>query len=137
MVRTAPSIFKKIPEQERSALLEAIKGRKYWKVSEDNRNYAYTVALSRARIASPAGYYVMTSAFGRIQVPVEVSKYCRRYRVLLVDLKNRLGICVLTWMAFERIMRTHSRLVEWTAVDGMLPAYINSQTLRTLEREAL
>ncbi|MGQ9781451.1 MAG: hypothetical protein ACUVQ8_04255 [Nitrososphaeria archaeon] len=136
MAKGVPSIFRKIPAEEKSALVEAIKGRKYWKISEDNKDYVYTVALSRARIMAPVGYYVKTSAFGRIQALPEVSKYCRRYRVLLVDLKGRLAVSVLTWMAFKKVMEAYEGQIERLLVERRLPFYINSRTLSEISKSS-
>lgn len=132
MDRDVPSIFKKIPKKEKANLIEAIKGKKYWNISEGNKNYVYAVALSRARNVAPRGYYVKTSVFGKVEVIPEAAKYCRRYRILLIDVKAGTAFSVLTWMAFRTIMMKYSEVIEALVKDGKTPTYINRQTLRQL-----
>ena len=132
MRRETPSVFKKIPKKERSDLIAAIKGKKYWNVSEEDRNYVYVVALSRAREKAPVGYYAKTSALGKIQVIPEAAKYCRKYRILILDLENRAAFSVLTWMAFTRIMRRNDELVKTLIKNRLTPPYINRKVLREL-----
>lgn len=137
MKREKPSVFKKIPKKERSDLIAAIKGKKYWNVSEEDRNYVYVVALSRAREKAPVGYYAKTSALGKVQVIPEAAKYCRKYRILILDLENRAAFSVLTWMAFTRIMRRNNELVKTLIKSGLTPPYINRKVLRELSEKTL
>ena len=135
MKRDTASVFEKISKKERSNLLQAIKGKKYWNISEGNHEYVYAVSLSRARISAPSGYYANTSAFGRIQVVPKAAKYCRKYRVLLINLKSKIAYSTLTWMSFTTIMKKHSSLIENLVQNDKIPPYINSRILHELVSE--
>jgi hypothetical protein len=132
MRKNIPSIFEKIPKKERYNLLQAIKGKKYWNISERNHEYVYVVSLSRARISAPSGYYANTSAFGRVQVIPNAAKYCRKYRVLLINLRLKIAYSTLTWMSFTTIIKKHSGLIEDLVQEEKIPPYINNRILHHL-----
>jgi len=137
MGRETPSIFKKIPRKEESDLVEAIRGKKYWNISEENKNYVYVVALSRARELAPIGYYAKTSALGKVQVIPEAAKYCRKYRILLVDIETQTAFSVLTWMVFRRIMKKNDKLMNMFIKKRRIPPYINRKILREFSKKVL
>lgn len=98
------SIFKGLTRREAEDLINAVKSNKYWKVNPGDRDFICVVALSRARIKSRRGMYAKATHLGRVEVSKEAAKFCRKWRILLVDTKRMLAISVLTWRAFNRIV---------------------------------
>jgi hypothetical protein len=119
-----PSIRRRIGEDEWMDVNGAIRGDKYWNVAEGRRDYVYTVALSRARKVAPGGMLVRATGVGRALAPEPLARFCRRYRVLLVESRTGTVKSVLTWSAFRELMANPDAVT--SALDGgSLPRYIN------------
>jgi len=132
MGKSKPSVFSKLSRNDRENLSGAIKGKKYWKISEDSTRFVYVIALSRARIRSPLGFLVETSAFGRVQVVPEAAKFSRKYRVLLLELTTKVAFSTITWTAFTTIMKKYSGEMSVLAKNGKVPPYVNRRILKTI-----
>lgn len=132
MRKSRPSVFSKLSRNDRENLSGAIRGKKYWKISEDSTKFVYVIALSRARIRSPLGFLVETSAFRRVQVVPEAAKFSRKYRVLLLDLTTRVAFSAITWTAFTMIMKKYSKDMGVLAQNGKFPPYVNRRILKTI-----
>jgi len=126
------SLLKRLKEKDRRNLIEAVKGDKYWNILPLDRSFVYVVALSRARVRGEEGFYARATALERVLLPAEIAKFCRKHRVLLVDVSNRRAVCVLTWRAFTKIMKRHGEKVHEALSEGVLPPYINNRILRKL-----
>jgi len=98
------SVFKGLTRREAEDLANAVKHNKYWRISPGNRDFICVVALSRARVKSRRGMYAKATYLGRVEVSKDAARFCRKWRVLLVDARRMLAVSVLTWRAFNRIV---------------------------------
>lgn len=124
------SIFKHLTRRETEDLLNAVKHDKYWKVNLENKDLIFVVALSRAKIKSRRGMYVKATYVKRVEVVKDAAKFCRKWRVLLIDRKRMLAVSVLTWKAFNKIFsKRMGPLLSFMFSHGRLPPYINKYVL--------
>jgi len=135
MNKKTPSVYRDISERQRVNLKAAIEGNKYWNISEGNSDYVYVVALSRARTKAPLGFYARTSFFKRVQVVPEAAKYCRKYRVLLVEVKTMVAYKVITWNAFYKLMKIHNEKILPLLLERNSPYYINNKVLAWMKEK--
>ncbi|MCX8189012.1 MAG: hypothetical protein N3F64_04820 [Nitrososphaeria archaeon] len=126
MAKRSSSLFKRISQKDIENIREAIKAKKYWKLDDTK---IYTVILSRARIKVKDNFLVKTSSHGRVEVLPKPAKYCRRYRILIYDVQKNLGLSVVTWNVFTKIMKKYNSLILALSNSGLLPSYINMRTL--------
>ncbi|MBO3800151.1 MAG: hypothetical protein FGF52_03765 [Candidatus Brockarchaeota archaeon] len=124
------SIFRSLTRKEAEDLINAVKHDKYWKVSPEDRDFIFVVVLSRARIKSRRGMYAKATHFRRIEVVKEAARFCRRWRILLVDKRRMLAVSVLTWRAFNKIVSKRvGPIVRFILLHSTLPPYINEKAL--------
>lgn len=124
------SIFRQLRRREREDLITAVKGNKYWKATSSNKDFIYVIALTRARVRTNEGFRARVTFLREAIMPRDVAKFCRRYRVLLVNRRTSIASCVITWKAFLRIIRNYSEdIYRMLTVDGGLPPYINIRVL--------
>ncbi|MEM3322377.1 MAG: hypothetical protein QXY02_05435, partial [Conexivisphaerales archaeon] len=100
-----------------------------WKVSEGGKGLIFAVALDRARTPAFKGRYVKVTGFGRVVARDQVAKFCRKYRILLVDTKRMEVVSVLTWNAFRRLMGKHGEHITTLVNQGKMPCYVNESNL--------
>lgn len=124
-MRKRPSIYNELRRRDLENLLEAIRHDKYWRVYPGDSRFFYTVILSRARTPSPRGRLVRVTGFGQLVAAGEAARFCRKYRVGIVDSRARALISVLTWRAFSWIMRNCASGIYAKLSSGSLPSYIN------------
>jgi len=127
-VMDGPSVRRRVGENDWNDIEGAIGGDKYWNVAEGRRDYVYALALSRARIPAPGGRYVRATGFGRVIAPESTARFCRKYRVLLVESRRRIVVSVLTWNAFREAMANPDRILS-ALESGSLPRYINYRVI--------
>jgi hypothetical protein len=124
------SIFKFLTRREAEDLINAVRDDKYWKVSPENKDFIFVVALSRARIRSRRGMYAKATHVKRVEVIKEAAGFCRRWRVLLVDKRRMLAVSVLTWRAFNKIVsKGMEYVIRFILLHGTFPPYINEKVL--------
>ncbi|MEM3191127.1 MAG: hypothetical protein QXV17_10010 [Candidatus Micrarchaeaceae archaeon] len=126
-----PSILGRISKKDGENLNAAIKSDKYWKVSE-GKGLIFAVALDRARIPAFEGRYVKATGFGRVVARDQVAKFCRKYRILLVDTKRMEAVSVLTWNAFRRLIGKHGEHITTLVNQGKMPCYVNESNLNSV-----
>lgn len=132
MARRTPSLFRRLAEKDVENIREAVKAKKYWKLDGEK---IYTIALSRARIRIGNMHIVRTASHGKVNVLREPAKYCRKYRILVLDTRDNVVKSVLTWAAFTEVMKKYSEMILRLAESDMLPAYINIRTLIRLKKK--
>jgi len=132
MRRHTSSLFRRLAEKDVENIREAVKAKKYWKLDGEK---VYTISLSRARIRVGKVHVVRTASHGKVNVLPEPAKYCRKYRILVLDTRENVVKSVLTWTAFTEVMRKHSEMILRLAESNMLPPYINIRTLLKLKKE--
>jgi len=135
MRKRKPKIMERISLKDRENLVGAIKGNKYWDVSKEDKKYAYVVALTRARERSPIGFYAKATGFGKVQVIKDAAKYCRKYRILVLDSKELVAYSVFTWTAFTLAVKKYSKQIRKLLEENKLPCYVNIKILKKLMRE--
>ncbi len=124
------SIFRSLTRREAEDLINAVKHDKYWKVSPKDKDFIFVVALSRARVKSRRGMYAKATHVKRVEVIKEAAKFCRRWRILLVDKRRMLAVSVLTWRAFNKIVsKGMGSIIRFILLHGTLPPYINEKAL--------
>lgn len=124
------SIFRGLTEREAEDLVNAVKHNKYWRIDAGNRDFICVVALSRARVGSRRGMYVRATHLGRVEVSKDAARFCRKWRVLLVDARRMLAVSVLTWKAFNRIVSEGlGSTVCSMLISGRVPAYFNTSSV--------
>ncbi|MDP8023670.1 MAG: hypothetical protein ACP5LF_03860 [Nitrososphaeria archaeon] len=126
-----PSFFNKISDKDVYNITNAIKADKYWKISENDRRYYYAVILSRGRTPSFKGRFVKVTGFKAVEADDRVAWFCRKYRVGIVDAREKKLICVLTWTAFKKLMHEGDRILK-LVLDSKLPPYINEKIAEKL-----
>ena len=126
-----PSIRRRIGEDEWIEMNGAIRGDKYWNVAEGRRDHVYAVALSRARRVAPGGMLVRATGVGRALAPEPLARFCRRYRVLLVESRTGTVKSVLTWSAF-RVFMANPDVITSALDRGSVPRYINFRIARRM-----
>ena len=129
------SVFRHLRRKEREDLTAAIRDDKYWKATSSNKDFVYVVALTRARVKSREGFSARATFVGRAFLADEAAKFCRKYRVLLVERRTGRAFCVLTWRAFLRVMKGYSEDVYRTLIGGELPPYLNTKILESVLEE--
>jgi len=132
MARRTPSLFRRLAEKDVENIREAVKAKKYWKLDGEK---IYTIALSRARIRIGNMHIVRTASHGKVNVLREPAKYCRKYRILVLDTRDNVVKSVLTWAAFTEVMKKYSEMILRLAESDMLPPYINIRTLIRLKKK--
>ena len=132
MTKRTPSLFRRLAEKDVENILEAVKAKKYWKLDGEK---IYTIALSRARIRVGNMHVVRTASHGKVNVLPEPAKYCRKYRILVMDTRANVVKSILTWTAFTEVMKKYSEMILRLAESDMLPAYINIRTLIRLKKK--
>jgi len=129
-IRPRGSVFKSLTRREAEDLINAVKHDKYWKVSPRNDDFIFVVALSRARVKSRRGLYARATYVKRIEVIREAARYCRKWRILLVDRRRMLAVSVLTWRAFNKIVsKGIGPIISFILSHGTLPPYVNENIL--------
>ncbi|MEM2344083.1 MAG: hypothetical protein QXI73_02035 [Thermoproteota archaeon] len=124
------SIFKYLTRREAEDILNAVKHDKYWKVDMENKDLIFVVALSRARVESRRGMYAKATYVKRVEVVKEAARFCRKWRVLLVDRRRMLAVSVLTWKTFNKIFsKGIGPLLSFMFSHDVLPPYINKYVL--------
>ncbi|MEM3402984.1 MAG: hypothetical protein QXJ17_00320 [Nitrososphaeria archaeon] len=136
MGKKSPSVYNDVSEQQRFNLEAAIEGKKYWNISERRSDYVYAIALSRARAKASYGFYARTSFFKRVQVVPQAAKYCRKYRVLLIEVKTLMAYKVITWNAFCKLMRIFDVKMLPLLLERGSPYYINLKVLTRIRGKA-
>jgi len=127
-----PSIRKHITSRDWYEIREAIRANKYWNFTENTKSIVYALALSRARTPANGGRYVKTAGVGQVIAGERQRWFCRKYRVLLVDLRSKTVISVLTWNAFKIAIRDGKGVMVNLLYSGALPPYINYKTMKKL-----
>lgn len=129
-IKPRGSVFKSLTKRETEDLINAVKHDKYWKVSPEDEDFIFVVALSRARVKSRRGMYTKATYFKRIEVTKDAAKFCRKWRILLVDRRRMLAISVLTWRAFNKIFsKGIGPFLSFILSHSALPPYINEGVL--------
>ncbi|MCX8183388.1 MAG: hypothetical protein N3F08_03090 [Crenarchaeota archaeon] len=124
------SVFKGLTKREIEDLVNAVKHGKYWRISPMSKEFICVVALSRARLKSRRGMYAKATHFGRVEVSKDAAKFCRKWRVLLVDTRRMLAVSVLTWRAFNLIVsKGLGPEVCAMLLVGKIPCYFNTSTV--------
>lgn len=123
------SLFKTLNRREKEDLLSAIKGNKYWNLDAKDRDFIYVVALTRARIRIDESYCARATHIGSVTMSKEVGKFCRRYRILLVNRRMGKAVCVMTWKAFNKYMMKYRKQIHDALMRGKLPPYMNSKNI--------
>jgi hypothetical protein len=124
------SLFRSLARKEAEDLMNAVKHDKYWKVSPEDKDFIFVVALSRARVKSRRGMYAKATHVKRVEVIKEAAGFCRRWRVLLVDKRRMLAVSVLTWRAFNKIVsKGMGYVIRFILLHGTFPPYINEKVL--------
>ena len=129
-----PSIRKHITSRDWYEIREAIRADKYWNFTENIKGIVYAIALSRARTPANGGRYVKAAGVGQVIAGERQRWFCRKYRVLLVDLRSKTVISVLTWSAFKIAIREGKEKMVNLLYSGALPPYINFKTMKRLLR---
>ncbi|MGQ9479341.1 MAG: hypothetical protein ACUVQ0_04865 [Thermoproteota archaeon] len=120
------SIFRGLSRRESEDLLNAVKYDKYWKMDPSSDDFICVVALSRARVSSRRGMYARATHLKRVEVSKEAAKFCRKWRILLVDMRTRMAISVITWRAFNKIVSNElGQAFCFFSRHGKLSPYIN------------
>ncbi|MGQ9596086.1 MAG: hypothetical protein ACUVUS_01680 [Thermoproteota archaeon] len=129
------SIFKGLTKREAEDLINAIKHDKYWRIVPEVKDFVCVIALSRARIRSRRGMYAKVTYLRRVEVSRDAAKFCRKWRVLLVDTRSMLAISVLTWKAFNKIvLRGMGPIIYYFLMHDKLPPYFNTNTISKILR---
>lgn len=129
-IKLKGSIFRSLTRREAEDLINAVKYDKYWKVSPQDKDFIFVVALSRARVKSRRGLYAKATYVKRVEVVREAAKFCRKWRVLLVDRKRMLAVSVLTWKTFNKIIsRGMAPIISFILLHSNPPPYINENIL--------
>lgn len=124
------SIFKLLTRREAEDLINAVKHDKYWKINPEDKDFIFVVALSRARVRSRRGMYAKATHVKKIEVIKEAARFCRKWRILLVDKRRMLAVSVLTWRAFNKIVsKGTGSIIRFILLHGTLPPYINEKEL--------
>ncbi len=127
-----PSIREHITSKDWHEIKEAIRANKYWNFTESINSVVYALALSRARTPAKEGRYVKATGVGQVIAGDKQYWFCRKYRVLLVDLRARTVISVLTWNAFKIAIRDGEQVMVKLLQSGTLPPYINYKTMKRI-----
>jgi hypothetical protein len=128
-----PSLFKKISDKDVNNIKYAIKEDKYWKVSENDKRYYFVIILSRGRTPSFRGRFVRVTGFKTVEADDRIAWFCRKYRVGIVDAKEKILVGVLTWSAFKRLIHNGEKIIELIKSHS-LPPYINKETATNIIR---
>jgi hypothetical protein len=115
-------------------LSEAIRADKYWSLSPGRRDAFYVIALTRAQIPVGDGYQARVTHLDRVVVSRDAAKFCRKGRILMVELKGRRPIAksVVSWAAFVRLMREDSEQIYFLFKGDKIPPFIGLKELRVL-----
>jgi hypothetical protein len=74
--------------------------------------------------------YAKATYLGRVEVSRDAARFCRKWRVLLVDARRMLAVSVLTWRAFNRIVsKGLGSEVCSMLLAGRVPPYFNTGTV--------
>lgn len=129
------SIFKGLTKREAEDLINAVKHDKYWRIVPEDNDFVCVIALSRARIRSRRGMYAKVTYLRRVEVSRDAAKFCRKWRVLLVDTRSMLAISVLTWKAFNKIvLRGMGPIIYYVLMHHKLPPYFDNNTISKILR---
>lgn len=124
------SIFWGLTTRETEDLINAVKHDKYWKIDPKNKDFICVVALSRARIKSRQGMYAKATYLKRVEVSTPAAKFCRKWRILVVDMRTMSAVSVLTWKAFNRIISNGlGPIVYSMLIHGEHKPYFNTNTV--------
>lgn len=130
------SIFRGLTRREAEDLINAVKHDKYWRIDPKNRDLICIVALSRARIKSRRGMYAKATYLKKVEVSMSAAKFCRKWRILLVDVKTMLAVSVLTWKAFNNIISSGlGPIVCSMSIRGEFIPYFNTSTVSRILKD--
>ncbi len=127
-----PSIKEHITSKDWYEIREAIKANKYWKFTEKINYIVYALSLSRARTPAKEGRYVKATGIGQVVAGDKQYWFCRKYRILLIDLRTRTVISVLTWNAFKIAIKDGEQIMVTLLQGGALPPYINYKIMKRI-----
>jgi hypothetical protein len=71
---------------------------------------------------------VRATGLGRVIAPEPAARFCRKYRVLLVDSGSLTVVSVLTWRAFREAMANPDGILS-ALESGSLPRYTNYRVI--------
>lgn len=129
-------MFRGLTRREAEDLINAVKHDKYWRMDPENRDFICVVALSRARIKSKRGMYAKATYLKRIKVLPSAARFCRKWRILLVDMRRMSAVSVLTWKAFNRIISNGlGPVVCSILLHGELTPYFNNSTVSRILKD--
>lgn len=130
------SVFRGLTRREAEDLINAVKHDKYWRIDPKNRDFICVVALSRARIKSRRGMYAKATYLKRIEISASAARFCRKWRILLVDMKTMSAVAVLTWKAFNKIISNGlGPVVCSTLLHSELTPYFNASTVSRMLKD--
>ncbi|MGC8662135.1 MAG: hypothetical protein ACP5TZ_06520 [Nitrososphaeria archaeon] len=127
-----PSIKDHISSKDWYDIKEAIKADKYWNLAEGIDYIVYALALSRARTPAKSGRYVRATGIGQVIAGEEQYWFCRKYRVLLINVRNKTVISVLTWNAFKIAIKEGEKVIVRLVQSGTVPPYVNYKIMKSL-----
>lgn len=127
-----PSIKDRISSKDWYDIKEAIKADKYWNLADGIDIIVYALALSRARTPAKGGKYVRATGIGQVIAGEEQSWFCRKYRVLLINVKDKTVISVLTWNAFKIAIKGGGKIIVQLIQSGTIPPYVNYKIMKSI-----
>ena len=102
---------REMSNREKEDLERAITGDKFWWVSSKRRDLVYVVALTTADFKRGKRFLAKVTFLKKILIPHDLAIYVRRGRVLVVSLKDKEPISVVTWPALYKLMKIDEKIV--------------------------
>jgi len=122
---------REMSNREKEDLERAIRGDKFWWVSSKQRDLVYVVALTSADFKKGKRFLARVTFLKKVLVPHNLAVYVRRGRVLVVSLKDKEPISVVTWPALYRLMKIDDELV-YRVFATKPPKFISLSRVRSL-----